>query len=276
MLTVNLAGNRKWRWIQLTLFFVLTLCIGVGIQGQKTINYLGYRISITLPNTKNSSVVTIRKGRKTVAVHSEGIAQPYGSSAELIELLGSGKKQLVVSQYTGGAHCCTLYWIYELTPAFRLLFRSKDFETIGYSEVHELFQNIDTDSDLEIIDNTPAFYYFDDLAFVSSPTPTLIFDYNHRTRKFEQANRRFVKYLLKDQSDAIARSRTIRKSNPSQHRVDSFVLFLDFVYAGREHAGWKYYHEEKAKSDWGQYFHRDATIRQVLNAEPAYRLIYRK
>lgn len=256
----------------IAVFFTL----GLKVEAQQIIDYLGYRISITFPKTKNYSVVTVKKGRKTLAVHHEGLAQDYGSSAELIALIGSGKKQLVISQYTGGAHCCNPYWIYELTPTFRLLFRSKDFETLGYSEVHDLFQNIDHDPDLEIVDGTPAFHYFDGMAFVSSPVPTLIFDYNHRTQKFELANRRFAQYLLKDQAEAIARSQAVRESDPSQHRVDSLGLFLDFVYAGKEKTGWKYYHQEKTRSIWGKDFHKDLTIRKLLNSEPAYRSIYRK
>ncbi|MGI8811069.1 MAG: hypothetical protein ACR2IH_00890 [Pyrinomonadaceae bacterium] len=258
--------------VLLTAIFALN----VRVEAQKTIEYLGYHISITIPKTKNYSVVTIKKGRKSLAVHSEGLAQDYGSSVELISLLGSDKKQLVISQYTGGNHCCNLYWIYELTPKFRLLFRSKDFETIGYSEVQKLFQNIDRDAEMEIVDNTPAFHYFDELAFVSSPAPTLIFDYNRRARRFELANRRFTKYLLKVQTGWIARTEAVRDSNPSQYQVDTFGLFLAFVYAGREKTGWNYYHSEKAKSKSASYFHLDSVIRRALNADPAYRTLYRK
>ena len=253
-------------------FFALSL----RVEAQKNIDYLGYHISITLPKTKNYSVVTITKGVKTLAVHRDGLAQDYGSSAELMSLLGSNKKQLVISQYTGGAHCCNHYWIYELSPKFRLLFRSKDFDTIGYSDSQKLFQNIDHDADLEIVDGTPAFHYFDDLAFVSSPVPKLIFDYNRRTRKFELANRHFAKYLLKDKTEWIARTEAVRDSNPSQYQVDTLGVFLDFVYAGQEKTGWKYYHGEKAKSKSASYFHLDSVIKRVLSTEPAYRSIYRK
>jgi len=256
----------------LTVIFTL----GIRVEAQENIDHLDYRISIALPKTKNYSVVTVKKGRKTLAVHTEGLAQDYGSSIELIELLGSGKKQLVISQYTGGYHCCNLYWIYEFTPTFRLLFRSKDFETIGYSEVQKLFQNIDSDADLEIVDNTPAFDYFDDLAFVSSPRPTLIFDYNRRTRKFELANRRFARYLLKDQTNWIASTRKLGKAESSQYLVNTFGIFLDFVFAGKKRQGWNYYHGEKKRSTNPAYFHADAKIKRVLDADPAYRSIYGK
>ncbi len=255
---------------------VIVFALHVQVEAQKTIDYLGYRISITLPKTKNYSVVTIKKGRKTLAVHREGLAQDYGSSAELISLLSSDKKQLVISQYTGGYHCCNRYWIYDLAPKFHLLFRSKDFDTVGYSEVQKLFQNIDDDADLEIVDNTPAFHYFDDLAFVSSPVPTLIFDYNHRSGRFELANRKFASYLLRNNQEYISRTKRISDTNLSQFLVDTFGIFLDFVYTGKEREGWKYYHREKARSGSGKYFHNDTIIKRTLNADPAYRAIYRR
>jgi hypothetical protein len=247
-----------------------------GVNAQETLSYKGYQISITRPSAINRSVVTVKKGGRILAIHRAGISTEYGSSAELISLLGSNRKQLVISQYTGGAHCCNRYWIYELTPRFRLLFRSQHFDTIGYSEAEKLFQNIDSDSDLEIVDRSPAFHYFDGLAFVSSPQPTLIFDYNRRTRKFEVGNRRFANYLLKDQAASIAESQTLRTTNQSQHRVDSLVLFLNCVYAGKEQIGWKYYHREKALSDWRKFFHKDRVIKRTLKSDPAYRAIYPK
>ncbi len=258
------------------LVVAVTFASGLPVEAQYTINHNGYRISSSVPKSMNHSVVTIKKGGKTLAVHREGIAQSYGSKVELISLLNSAEKQLVVSQYTGGNHCCTVYWIYDLTPRFRLLFQSKDFETVGYNEVQKLFQNIDRDRDLEIVDNSPAFHYFDNLAFVSSPSPRLIFDYDRRTRKFVLANRRFDKYLLREQRKEIVRTRGLVDSNSSQYLVNTFGIFLDFVYAGKLQDGWKYYHDEKGRSNLGQFFHSDAIIRQTLDGDPGYRSIYNK
>ncbi len=240
----------------------------------QNLSYRGFRISITIPSSKNNSVVTVKRGSKTLARHAQGIPQAYGSHAELVSLLGLKTKQLVISQYTGGNHCCNLYWIYQLTPSFRLLFRSTDFSTVGYSEIRELFENLDSDADLEIIDNSSVFHYFDDLPFVSSPTPTLIFDYNKRTRRFELANRRFADYLLKDHPAWVARTKEAFGTDRRQYSVNTFAIFLALVYAGRESTAWKYYHTEKAKAQSG--FHSDNAIRRTLNADPAYRWIYKK
>lgn len=262
--------------LRTTGLLMIVLLLTLEVKTQQTLSYKDYRVLITRPKTINNSVVTIKKGRKTLAVHRAGIATEYGSRAELISLLGNGRKQLVISQYTGGNHCCSRYWIYELTPRFHLLFRSQDFDTVGFSESDELFQNIDSDSDLEIVDNTPAFHYFDDLAFVSSPVPTLIFDYNRRKRKFEVANRRFARYLLRDQAAYIAESQALRATGDSQHSVNSFALFLNYVYAGKEQIGWKYYHQEKGLSACRQCFHTDSVITRTLLSDPAYRSIYQK
>lgn len=254
---------------------VVFFLLNVQAEAQKTIDYLGYRISIPLPKAKIYSVVTIKKGRKTLAVHREGLALDYGSSAKLISLFGSRKKQLVISQYTGGNHCCNPYWIYELTPKFRLLFRSKDFETIGNSDSQKLFQNVDHDADMEIVDNTRAFHYFDDLAFVSSPVPKLIFDYNHRTKKFELANRKFQSFLIGDIQKWISNANDVKDSDHNQFAVWMFTIFLDYVYAGKKDEGLKfYYRNEKLKQL--RLAHRWKAVNKVLKSEPAYRELYRK
>jgi hypothetical protein len=104
----------------------------------------------------------------------------------------------------------------------------------------------------------------------------LIFDYNRRTRRFELANRRFAKYLIKGATERIARTKESRNSDPSQHSVEAFGIFLDFIYSGQQERGWNYYREEKTASKLRQSFQKDSTIRKALSADPAYRAIYRE
>jgi len=39
---------------------------------------------------------------------------------------GRGHPDLIVSQFTGGGHCCTLHYVYELAPEVRLVARLND------------------------------------------------------------------------------------------------------------------------------------------------------
>lgn len=114
--------------------FAIVAALGVDLFGQKTLSYSGYSISTSSPAGRNHSVVTIQRGRTILAEHKEGLWGKVGSTVELRSVLGKRTKQLIVSQYTGGNHCCNLVWIYDLRPKFQLLFRSTDFETIGYDD----------------------------------------------------------------------------------------------------------------------------------------------
>jgi hypothetical protein len=37
------------------------------------------------------------------------------------DVTGRGNPDMIVSLYTGGAHCCTIHYVFELAPAFKLL-----------------------------------------------------------------------------------------------------------------------------------------------------------
>jgi len=253
---------------------VITLLGGL-VQTQKRIDYLGYRINVSSPAGSNHSTVIVKKGRHVLAKHSEGLWADYGSRAELISVLGSYRKQLVISQYTGGNHCCVVYWIYDLYPRFRLLFRSKDFQTDGYSDSHKLFQNLDRDRSLEIVDETPAFYYFDDLAFASSPNPTFIFDYDAKSRSFKLANRKFATYLLRNAGESLQKASAVKDSDPNQFATWMFSIYLDYVYAGREKEGRALYYGNKVLKKSGL-LHKWEAVRSVLISEPGYKEIYKK
>jgi hypothetical protein len=248
--------------------------ICIEIHAQKRINYLGYQIDVSLPAGSNSSTVTVRKGRTILARHSQGLWTDYGSTAELIPILGSAKKQLVISQYTGGNHCCVVYWIYDLSPRFRLIFRSQNFETTGYSDSHKLFQNLDQDRALEIVDETPAFHYFDDLAFVSSPNPALIFDYDPKSKSFKLANRKFDTYLLRNAKASLREAAAVKELKPNQFATWLFSIYLDYVYAGRAAEGRKLYYGNEDLKKMGL-LHKWEAVRSVLEKDAAYKEIYK-
>ncbi len=135
------------------------------------------------------------------------------------------------------------------------------------------FQNLDKDKELELVDRSDAFLYFDDLAYVSSPRPLLIFDYNQKSGKFGLANKKFNSFILKDENTWIERARAVRGKEPSQYMVNVFSILLDYIYAGEETKGWKFYDTERASKEAG-YFHNEEKIKIVLQKDKAYKLIY--
>lgn len=72
--------------------------------------------------TRNGRLVFRRTlgndGSYTLGQHGDqyGPAIPDGQ-----DITGRGYPDMLVSFYTGGAHCCLLYYVFELAPAFRLI-----------------------------------------------------------------------------------------------------------------------------------------------------------
>lgn len=134
----------------------------------------------------------------------------------------------------------------------------------------EMFQNLDKDREPEILDETPAFHYFDDLAYVSSPRPTLVFDYDKKIGRFRLANRKFRSFLLGDAREWISRANHVKDSDPSQFSVWMFSIFLNYIYAGQEKKGMDFYYKNSDLLRTGQ-AHEWKQVRSVLRSDAAYR-----
>lgn len=265
-------------------FVIFTLLIsGLGCSlfsepclAQNELSYQGYSISKVANPKTNISTAVIKKGRKILARHSDGFGKDLATQFDLLPILGTKDKQLIVTQLTGGAHCCRKYWVYDLKPTFQLIFQSSDFNIGDGGDSEEgKFQNLDNDKELELVDRNDSFLYFDDLAYVSSPRPILVFDYSHKTGKFELSNKKFDSYILKDLDLWKKRVVDEKEANSSQFGTDVFSIFIDYVYAGREKEGYKYYYRNRdiLVSGW---LHSETKVRKILNRDRAYRFIYKK
>lgn len=247
------------------------------IFAQSSLSYRGYSFrKFTNPATGISTAV-VSKGKKVLVRHSEGFGDYRVTEFRLIRLLGRNDKQLVITQFTGGIHCCRVYWIYDLAPNFRLLFRSRDFAIGDGGEIGEgTFQNLDADREMELVERNDSFLYFDDLAYVSLPRPLMVFDYNPRTEHFELANRKFSKFILSDLDKLIEDTVRLRNSDSAQYLVNVFSITLDYIYAGKANEGWAYYRKERDSKSMELRFHDENKIKKVLMNDKAYNLIYPK
>jgi hypothetical protein len=269
------AHSKSEIWTTVFVLSLILLALSTEIHAQPRTDYRDYQITITRPSTINYSVVTVKRKGKTLAKHTKGLSTDYGSKVELISLLGSQNTQLVISQVTGGNHCCILYWVYDLSPTFRLLFKSEPYKTVGYSDSGELFRNLDSDLELEIVDETPVFHYFDDLAFVSSPRPTLVFDYDKKSGKFQLANRRFRSFLIGEADQWISKANAVKDTEPTQFSTWMFSIFLDYIYVGEKKKALDFYYKNPDLKRAGN-FHKWNKVLTALKSDPAYSELYRK
>ena len=235
------------------------------------LKYEDYEVSRNYDEKARRSVVTIKKHGKVLAVHrdGQGIARKEASCLGLYPILGGKTKQLVVVQTSGGAHCCFLYRIYDLRPKFRLLFDSEKYPIgDGFDELE--FKDLDRDGVHEFTQLDMTFDYWEDMAYVSSPQPEVVFQYNPRIKKFLPANKKFADYLLKDVAKHI---KNLDPSDPSQHWVRSFEITLRYIFAGKEDRGWKFYDKQFGLRPGGR-DRMKTKIKKALKSDPLYRSIY--
>ena len=98
-----------------------------------------------------------------------------GDSAWVIgdDITGDGQPNLIVSEWTGGAHCCSLVHIFEIGSNFRHI------QTIDakHGPSPRFFKNLDDRPDLEFLMFDWTFAYWK-ACFARSPAPTIILKYN--------------------------------------------------------------------------------------------------
>jgi hypothetical protein len=217
--------------------------------------YGGYVVRREVAEREGESRAVISRGGRELARLTDGAPRDYATRVGLFPFLGGRGRQLVVEQYTGGAHCCTLYRVYDLGPELRALFDGAEY---GVEEVGEDMRVLDIDGDgrYELTQSVMAFDYFM-TSHAGSVFPTAVFAYDEAAGKYLPANRKFSAYLLRGvarKAEALNRRLTPeqrRGENPFHGEQFSAVLgvLLKYVYAGEEAKGWAFFDAHYALGD---------------------------
>jgi hypothetical protein len=247
------------------------------IKGDK-LSYAGYDVERSFDAATSVSSAIIKKNGKTVTTLSNGGLGRDSTEIGLFSFLAGNTKQLVILQYTGGAHCCWIYKIYDFSPKLRLLFDGEKFgvDSIGY----ELYpKDIDGDGRYEFIQAVMTFDYFH-MSHSSSVFPSAVFSYSEKTGMYLPANHKFSSYLLTGMEKDLNRVEEERvKIEPndviSHERYLSAVLqvLLKYIYAGKEADGWEFFDHEYNLNNKGEI---KVDIRNALKSDPIYQSIYRR
>ncbi len=134
------------------------------------------------PDTWQSALEVLRNGRRvygrTGGSFRIGVEIGVGDSTNPLttmgrDITGDGIPNLVATEWTGGAHCCLVHYIFEIGDEFRLLavIDARDSEITR-------FEDLNGDSSLEIFlyDWTFAYWKY---SFAYSPGATVILQYRH-------------------------------------------------------------------------------------------------
>jgi hypothetical protein len=231
----------------------------------------GFEIAATRNKKTWLSSAYIRKNGKVLASWGSRDGRFEFKRVGLFPFLGPDEKQLIVEGYSGGAHCCWSYWIYELTPNLRLIYESNNYE-VGY----ELWPiDLDQDGTFEFTQSVMAFDYFLSLPHSDSPFPTAVFMFEPRKKAYLPANRRYSDYVLEGLDADLDRASESTQETGFLGRTQRFStvlrILLKYVYGGRENEGWKYYDEKYTAEDKER---MRSSIKNALRSDPIYRTIY--
>lgn len=219
----------------------------------------------TDPWVDNSYLVVRRRGR-TVAKFDAGIYYPLGNltDAGFVSLLNDGNQQLVISQ---SSFRTGVQWVADFSKGFKIIFDGQKFN-VGREGDDMTISDFDADGVYEITAPITTFYGFEGwrLTTGETPLPDIIFKYDSRQREYLPANPRFKECLLKE----IEASESRAKSSGQLGRLMSVVL--DYIFAGEEMRGWKFFEENCRLLD-------KATIKRdmlkELKGHPVYQYLQR-
>lgn len=216
--------------------------------GHDNAEYYGYRITRAFDKSKGAfgrSETLVKRG-KAVLARIEGFAFENSTRFALFSLLGKERKQLIVESYSGGAHCCTAYHIYDLGPRLRVLF---DGDAYGPDDVGYSMKLIDLNNDgvYELVQSVMNFDYFY-ASHARSVFPQVVFAYDGRTGRFRPANRAYSAYMLRDIKEKLQTADKLNydlsqdpKSDDVLFRQEYHHAFLDvtlaYIFSGNDRAG---------------------------------------
>jgi hypothetical protein len=247
------------------------------IDGDK-LSYEGYDVERSSDAAERQSFATIKKQGRVIAILGNGGLGKESTRFGLFSLLGGTSKQLVILQYTGGAHCCWTYRIYDFHPNLHVIFDDESYglDYLGY-ELHP--RDIDGDGKFELTQAVMTFDYFH-MSHASSVFPVAVFSYNEKAHTYVPANERFSAYVLEDiENDVKALESASRDVNTADVKNNEEYLsavlrvLLKRLYAGDEADAWEFFNTEYRLSDKIE-FKRD--IRKALRHDPIYRSLYKR
>jgi hypothetical protein len=212
--------------------------------------------------------------------YAGGILERDGMCLGSFQMLGKQTKQLIIAQFSGGAHCCYSFWIYDLYPKFRLIFKSEEYSLEDYMEVAQ-FLDIDKDGVFEFAAPVNSFAYFHSV-FSGSVMPRVAFRYDKKTRRYSPANQLFIARALQGIEEETQQVRALNEKIAAGEMpgLDYLYHVLDVVlrhiYAGKEKEAWSFYNKEYKFEQFAKKEELRKEIKEILGKDSIYRFIYRR
>jgi hypothetical protein len=173
------------------------------------------------------------------------------------DVTGRGHPDMIVSSWSGGAHCCHKHYVFELEPRLTLLATIDDGDANGHFEYSD--------------DNHRYYYVTEDIwsywpaSFAGSTSHKVLlrfkedahgggFHVDMEKMRSPAPSADQWKAALKDVDDAVRDDPANERANLSSALWDSV---LDLIYTGHSDLAWKFIAEVNPKALQGNYPHLD-------------------
>lgn len=130
------------------------------------------------------SVSLLLNGRAVLTLKDEMVGRDHCG-----DLTGDGVPEVILTQFSGGAHCCTTVSVYSLTTPPRRILHTDTQHSGGVSVVQ-----LDGRGPKELVTGDWRFAYAYDLSFADSPALPLV--YSYRNGQYVNTTREYPQYLL--------------------------------------------------------------------------------
>jgi hypothetical protein len=149
------------------------------------------------------------------------------------DITGQGKPNLVVSMWTGGAHCCASYSILELGDEVKQI----GSINAGHSDACRFHRERDGRLDFIVSDWTFAYWH---ASFAESPAPDVILRYEPGGYKVAADLMRKPDPPEAEFKEMVRKGRLLKLDREGWPESDLWGTMLDLIYSGRAELAWKY------------------------------------
>jgi hypothetical protein len=149
------------------------------------------------------------------------------------DITGTGKPNLVISDWSGGAHCCLTYYIFELNDHVREVGRIN----AEHGSVCRFQEERDGKVDFIIHDWTFAYWK---TSFAESPAPQIILRYHPGGYKVATDLMATANPSREEFQQLVDKGRRIPPNDEGQPTSGFWEIMLNLIYSGHADLAWRF------------------------------------
>ncbi len=214
-----------------------------------TLYYLDYVIEkkVELDGEYESHIMVLKKrSGEEIKRFEWGSNIAEMNTWRIVDLIKGGNEELIITQYSGGAHCCEYNWVYTFDAGLKEVLNSHGYGTLGFMAEPK---DLNGDGNQELLFQNLTFSYFYRCCYAASPANSIILEYDPATERYMVQNIKFKEHLISQKLDSIEISPEFIElkagDNPDDVDPGGYYLgsilneVIPYLYADEEEKGWE-------------------------------------